>query len=49
LARVYRGGKLYLLEPEELMVGDIIEIMGGDKTDVDGILISGEDFMIDES
>lgn len=32
---------MYLLDPEELMVGDIIEIMGGDKTTVDGVLISG--------
>lgn len=39
--RVYRSGKMYMLDPEELMVGDIVEIMGGDVTTVDGILISG--------
>jgi len=27
--RVYRGGRLYQLGPEELMVGDVLEIMGG--------------------
>jgi magnesium-transporting ATPase (P-type) len=31
------------------MVGDIIEIMGGDQVNVDGVLISGEDLMVDES
>jgi magnesium-transporting ATPase (P-type) len=40
LVRVYRGGRLYLLNPEEIMVGDIVEIMGGDQVNVDGVLIS---------
>ena len=47
--RIYRSGKLYELPPEELMVGDVIEIMSNDRIEVDGILLSGEDISIDES
>jgi Ca2+-transporting ATPase len=49
VVRTYRGGRLYLLDPEELMVGDIVEVMGGDRLGVDGLLISCEDLLIDES
>ena len=31
------------------MVGEIIEIMSGDQVNVDGVLILGEDLMVDES
>lgn len=29
------------------MVGDMMEIMGGDKIGVDGILVSSEDLLVD--
>lgn len=47
--RVYRGGKLYMIPSEEVMVGDVIEIMSNDRIEVDGILLVGEDLTIDES
>jgi Ca2+-transporting ATPase len=42
MMRVYRAGKLYELEPSEVMVGDVIEIITNDRIFVDGVLLSGD-------
>ena len=47
--RVIRGGKTVYLPQEELCVGDIVLLSGGDKIAADGRLLSCVDFRADES
>jgi len=49
IMRVYRAGKLYLINANDVMVGDVVEIITNDHILVDGILLSGDELTIDES
>ncbi|MCD6300647.1 MAG: heavy metal translocating P-type ATPase, partial [Staphylothermus sp.] len=46
--RVVRNGEVSILEPEEVRVGDIVEVKAGERIVVDGIVIDGEGW-VDES
>ena len=41
-ARVLRDGTMELLDPEEVEVGETVEVWPGEKVPLDGIVISGE-------
>lgn len=47
--RVLRSGKKYTLDPNEIVLNDIIEINPGDQIVVDGKLVEGEKVGFDES
>jgi len=44
--RCVRNGKLENLSHDEIVVGDIIKIFTGDIIGVDGILVEGNDLII---
>ncbi len=41
-ANVERGGELLTVDPESLVVGDVIVVKSGEKIPVDGIVVEGE-------
>jgi magnesium-transporting ATPase (P-type) len=47
--RVIRGGSRYELSSWELLVGDVVELVVGDEIAADGLYISGNGLVIDES
>lgn len=48
-AKVVRGGKLFRINAEELVVGDIVEIAEGDRIPADCRILRSENFRCDES
>lgn len=44
-ATVVRGGKSIRVEPEEVSVGEIIEVRAGERLALDGIVVEGESFV----
>ena len=46
---IIRNSKIQSHHPEDLLVGDIIEISDGNVIPADGILISGDNVEVDES
>lgn len=46
---VIRDGKAISVHPNSLVVGDIVEINGGDEIPADAILIKGNSVMCDEA
>ena len=48
LAHVYRNGELLQTDADEIVVGDIVSLMAGDKICADGFLINGS-VMLDQS
>ena len=46
---VKRSGQTHPISIYELMVGDILYLTMGDIIPVDGLLISGNDFVVDQS
>lgn len=41
-ARVIRGGKIETVSPDEVEIGEIIEIRSGEKVPLDGIVVKGQ-------
>ncbi len=48
-AKAVRGGKVTVIDAEELVVGDIVEIGEGDRIPADCRILSSENFRTDES
>lgn len=48
-ACVVRAGEQKTIDTEELVVGDIILLASGDKVPADGLLVSSQDLLVDES
>eukprot|EP01012_Entosiphon_sulcatum_P020579 TRINITY_DN254_c0_g3_i2.p1 TRINITY_DN254_c0_g3~~TRINITY_DN254_c0_g3_i2.p1 ORF type:complete len:1281 (+),score=280.83 TRINITY_DN254_c0_g3_i2:38-3880(+) len=46
---VIRGGTKHRIDSTELVVGDVLEVEGGDILAADGVLIEGQDLKCDES
>jgi len=46
---VHRKGERISIPPSDLVVGDVVELTGGDIIPTDGILISGVELLIDEA
>jgi len=46
---VHRKGTRISIPPSQLVVGDVVELTGGDIIPTDGILISGVELLIDEA
>lgn len=41
-AKVHRGGKIVVVEVDDLVVGDLVILQSGDKIPADGILVQGD-------
>ncbi len=48
-ARVVRGGRLFTVDAEELVVGDVVELCEGDRIPADCRILAAEGFLVDES
>ena len=48
-AKAVRGGKVAVVDAEEIVVGDVIELAEGDRIPADARILSSEDFRCDES
>ena len=44
-ARVERDGKEYTVSPDEVMVGEVITVLSGEKIALDGVVVEGESFV----
>ncbi len=49
MARVVRGGRKKEISAAELVVGDVVDVMAGDRITADGRVIVAEDFHVHES
>lgn len=48
-SKVTRNGQFHTLSSNDLVVGDLIHVEGGDKIPADGMLVRSVDLMVDES
>ncbi len=48
-AKVVRDGKIFVVDAEDLVVGDVIELAEGDRVPADCRILSSSDFRTDES
>lgn len=48
-ARVLRGGSEQTVRHEEILVGDVVVLVAGEKTPADGFVIASKDLRVDQS